>query len=147
MVGTRWNNEQVLFHMVFGDMVVLRLLIVVRVLGRLPGVVSRGYAGILNAAATPFHAINYYGTCLAASYYNRNRMGARMDRTIASLKRTISHADDDALLRGMHFPTRWDPYFCDYMSLADVYKYPGQHYDHHRRQLTLSRMVGSDGTP
>jgi hypothetical protein len=41
----------------------------------------------------------------------------------------------------MHFPTRWDPYFRDLMTVADVYRYPGQHYDHHRRQLTLSRMT------
>jgi hypothetical protein len=44
-------------------------------------------------------------------------------------------------LHCMHFPTRWDPYFRDLMTVADVYRYPGQHYDHHRRQLTLSRMT------
>jgi hypothetical protein len=29
----------------------------------------------------------------------------------------------------MHFPTQWDPFFSDYMTLADVYRYPGQHFD------------------
>jgi hypothetical protein len=142
--GTRWTNEQLLFHMVFGYLVVRRLLTLVRVLGRLPDSVTRGYARILNAATTPFDAINYYGTCLAASYYNRNRMDAKMDRVIDSLQQSLAR-DDDALRRGMHFPTRWDPYFRDYMTLADVYSYPGQHYDHHRRQLTLSKMGRSDG--
>ena len=40
----------------------------------------------------------------------------------------------------MHFPVGWDPYFRDYMTLADIYRYPGQHYDHHRRQLTLTNL-------
>jgi hypothetical protein len=35
--GTRWTNEQLLFHMVFGYMIVQRLLVLVRVFGRLPG--------------------------------------------------------------------------------------------------------------
>jgi hypothetical protein len=28
------------------------------------------------------------------------------------------------------------------MTLRDVYHYPTQHYDHHRRQLTLARARG-----
>jgi len=138
--GTRWTNEQLLFHMVFGYLVVLRLLRLVRILGRLPPGVSRSYARMLNSATRPFHVINYYGTCLAASFYDRSRMGAKMDRTIASLQRSIVNVRDDALSRGMFFPTRWDPYFRDYMNLSDVYRYPGRHYDHHRRQLRLSRL-------
>ena len=43
-----------------------------------------------------------------------------------------------ALHRGMHFPQRWDPFFTDYMTLADVYRYPSQHFDYHARQLALS---------
>ena len=39
----------------------------------------------------------------------------------------------------MHFPIAWDPYFKDIMTVADVYDYPTQHYDHHRRQLTTRR--------
>ncbi|MDT5255639.1 MAG: hypothetical protein QOD10_719 [Mycobacterium sp.] len=37
----------------------------------------------------------------------------------------------------MRFPTRWDPYFAERMSLADVYHYATVHFDHHRRQLTI----------
>ena len=48
--GTRWTNEQLLFHMVFGFMVVARLLPLVRVLGRLPAPVGRSYAWLLDAA-------------------------------------------------------------------------------------------------
>jgi hypothetical protein len=27
------------------------------------------------------------------------------------------------------------------MMLADVYAFPGEHYDHHRRQLTLAKLA------
>jgi len=139
--GTRWTNEQLLFHMVFGYMVVQRLLILVRVFGRLPDWVSRRFAQMLNAATPPFDVINYYGTCLAARVYNRTRMGNKLDRVIEALERSLARQDDATLRRGMHFPTRWDPYFRDYMTLADVYRYPGQHYDHHRRQLTVAKLT------
>jgi hypothetical protein len=135
--GTRWTNEQLLFHMVFGYMVVQRLLVLVRVFGRLPDPVSRLYARVLDAASAPFHAINYHGSCAAALVYNRRRMGAKIDRVIASLQRKLTHETDDALRRGMHFPPRWDPFFKDYMTLADVYRYPGQHFDFHARQLNF----------
>jgi hypothetical protein len=136
--GTRWTNEQLLFHMVFGYMVVLRLLILVRAFGRLPDPVSRAYARVLDSASTPFHAFNYYGSCAAALVYNRRRMGAKLDRVIASLRRKLARESDEAFQRGMHFPPRWDPYFADYMTVADVYRYPNQHFDFHARQLALS---------
>jgi hypothetical protein len=139
--GTRWTNEQQLYHMVFGYMVVQRLTILVKMFDRLPDQVSRAFSRALNAATRPFDAINYYGSCAGALVYNRGRMGTKMDRVIASLKRKLAHETDDALRRGMHFPTRWDPFFEDYMTLQDVYRYPGQHFDFHKQQLTIS---GSD---
>ena len=39
----------------------------------------------------------------------------------------------------MYFPVRWDLFFADTMSVADVYHYGTQHYDFHRAQLTLGR--------
>ena len=140
--GTRWTNEQLLFHMVFGYMVVQRLLLLVRVLGRFPDGVSRIYARLLDAATRPFDLINYYGSRAAAFVYNRHRMGAKMNRVIASLQRSLARSTDEALHRGMHFPTRWDPFFNDYMTLGDVYRYPGQHFDFHQRQLTLNPETG-----
>jgi hypothetical protein len=122
--------------MVFGYMVVQRLLVLVKVLSRLPDGVSRVFARSLNAAITPFNIINCYGSCAAALVYNRHRMGAKMDRVIASLQRKLARESDDSLRRGMHFPTRWDPFFKDYMTLEDVYRYPGKHSDFHKRQQT-----------
>jgi hypothetical protein len=136
--GTRWTNEQLLFHMVFGYMVVQRLLILVSVLSRLPDRFSRGFAAVLNAASRPFHVINYYGSCAAALVYNRRRMGAKMDRVASALERKLGRHSDRMLHRGMYFPTRWDPFFKGYMTFEDVYRYPGQHFDFHKRQLTVS---------
>jgi hypothetical protein len=44
--------------------------------------------------------------------YNRHRMGAKLDRVIASLQRQLDRERDDAFVRGMHYPTRWDPLIC-----------------------------------
>jgi hypothetical protein len=107
--GTRWTNEQLLFHMVFGYMVVQRLFILVWLFDRLPDLVSRRYARGLDAVTTPFHAINYYGSCAAALVYDRRRMGAKLDRVVASLQGKLLRLSDDGLRRGMHVPPRWDP--------------------------------------
>ncbi|WP_067900852.1 DinB family protein [Nocardia vaccinii] len=136
--GTRWTNEQLLFHMVFGYMIVQKLLILVRLFGHLPDPVSRGFSGLLDAATGPFDMINYYGSRMAARVFNRHRMGAELDRVLDSLQHSLAREHDAAFGRGMHYPARWDPYFRDYMTLADIYSYPGRHYDHHRRQLTLA---------
>lgn len=135
---TRWTNEQLLFHMVFGYMIVQRLLPLVRVMSRLPDPVSATYAQLLNAATTPFHQINCYGSCAAALIYNRRRMGAKLDRVIDALQRQLSRETADNLCHGMHFPTRWDPFFADYMTLEDLYRYPGRHFDFHAAQLTFT---------
>jgi hypothetical protein len=140
-LGTRWSNEELLFHMVFGYMVVQRLLILVRFFGRLPDCVGRGFARILDAATSLFDVVNYFGTRLATTVYNRNRMGVKFDHVIESLKRSLAREHSQAFRRGMYFPTRWDPYFHDYMWLGDVYRYPRAHYDHHRRQLTLAKLT------
>jgi hypothetical protein len=50
--------------------------------------------------------------------------------------------DEATQRRGMTFPTSWDPYFTRYMTLADVYRYPTLHFEHHHRQLTLPAEPG-----
>jgi len=65
-------------------------------------------------------------------------MGALCGRTIAALQALLRREGEAALHRGMPFPTRWDPYFTAYMTVAEVYRYPNRHFEHHRRQLTLT---------
>jgi hypothetical protein len=138
--GTRWNNEQVLFHMLFGYLIVRSLLWLVKSFGRLPIGISRAFARLLDSTTTPFHVINYWGSRGGTIVFGRARMARQMDRVIASLQRHLDRETGSALARRMHFPTRWDPYFTDVMTLADVYHYGTQHFDHHRKQLTLDHM-------
>jgi hypothetical protein len=136
--GTRWTNQELLFHMLFGYIVVRTLLGLVRVFGRMPNNFGRVFAVILNSATRPFHVINYLGSCGGALVFRGERLASKFDRTIDSLHRHLEAEDEAALGRGMHFPVGWDPYFKDVMSLADVYHYATQHFEHHRRQLTIS---------
>lgn len=137
--GTRWTNEQLLFHMVFGFLVVRRLLRLVRLVSRLPAPVGRGFARLLDAGRIPFHWVNYLGSCGGALVFNRDRMGWLCDRTIGALIANLAREREEGLARGMPFPTSWDPYFTEFMTLEDVYRYPVLHYRHHRAQLTLDR--------
>ena len=135
--GTRWTNEQLLFHMVFGYMVVLRLLPLVRFFGRLPDRFSRLFSGVLNAGTSPFHVVNYLGSCGGALVFRGPRLARLFDRVVASLHRRLDNESEETLRRTMHFPLGWDPFFTDRMSLAEVYHYGTQHFDFHRAQLTL----------
>jgi hypothetical protein len=136
--GTRWTNEQLLFHMLFGYMIVRALLPLVAVAGRLPGGLSRSYARLLDAATRPFDLINYLGPCAAIRVCGHQRMAAKLNRVLAVLHHSVDAATAADLARGMYFPVRWDPFFTGYMTLADLYRYPTLHYDFHRRQLTLT---------
>jgi hypothetical protein len=48
------------------------------------------------------------------------------------------HRRPAGLARGMHYPTRRDPFITGYMTLADLYPLPARHCDFRRRQLTLT---------
>jgi DinB family protein len=136
--GTRWNNRQLLFHMLLGYLIIRALLGLVRVFGRLPRGASRGYARLLNAGTKPFDVVNYLGSYAGGNTLSPHRMVAMFDHVINKLHRRLDAESEADLERGMHYPTRWDPFFKDYMTLADVYHFPTQHFDFHRQQLTLS---------
>ena len=135
--GTKWTNGQLLFHMLFGYLIVVRLLVLVRIFGRLPDGLSRVFAGALEASTRPFHVINYCGSVGGPRLLGYEGMGRRFDRVIDRLLRHLELESDSELARGMNYPISWDPYFKAYMTLADIYRYPTQHFEHHRRQLTL----------
>lgn len=135
--GTRWTNEQLLFHMVFGYMIVRALLPLVRMFGHLPDNASRWFARILEFTTPGFHVVNYVGSCAGARVFRGSRLTAQADRVTAALHRHLDRESDEALERGMHFPVSWDPFFRDRMSLGEVYRYGTQHFDFHRDQLTL----------
>ena len=135
--GTRWNNKQLLFHMLLGYLIVRALSGLVVTFDRLPTSEDRHFAHILNAVTVPFDSINYAGSWLAGTVLSRRALGALFERVIASLHRpkprTTSHGPCASR------PGGWDPFFRETMTLAEVYHFPTQHFDFHRAQLTLTR--------
>ncbi|MGA5191614.1 DinB family protein [Streptomyces griseoincarnatus] len=135
--GTRWSNRQLLWHMLFGYILTRVLLVLARAFSWLPRRLSQGFAWLLDAGTKPFDVINYLGPCRAARIISPQRMGATFDRVTGALERRLAADSEADLARGMHYPVRWDPFFKDFMTLADIYRYPTQHFDFHQRQLTL----------
>jgi hypothetical protein len=135
--GTRWTNQQMLWHMAFGYLIVSRLLRLVRLFGRLPDSFGRTFAAMLNAGTRLFHPVNYLGSVGGALVFRGPRLTRQLDRTIDRLHRSLDAESDAALARRMHFPVAWDPFFRDTLTLEEVYHYGTQHYDFHRAQLTL----------
>jgi DinB family protein len=139
--GTKWTNDQLLFHMLFGFILVRVLVPMVKGFGRLPPGVSRAFASILNAVTRLFHVVNYLSALPGGRVLDSRAMAKLMDHTIERLRGGLARESEDALGLAMHFPVGWDPYFKDMMTVADVYHYPTQHYDHHRRQLTTRHAL------
>jgi DinB superfamily len=135
--GTRWTNQQLLFHMLFGYLIVLRLLPLVRLFGRLPDPASRVFAALLNAARVPFHVVNFAGSWGGGTILGPRLQLELMDRTLRHLHHRIDTERAADLFLHMHFPVGWDPFFRDTMTVADVYHFGTQHFDFHRAQLSL----------
>jgi hypothetical protein len=133
--GTRWTNRQLLFHIVLGYAVVRTLLPLVHTLGRFGH--SRGLAAVLDAGRHPFHLINYFGSCAGGQILSTRTMVALLDRTIDILQQDLAEESNAELALAMHCPVAWDPYFRRTMTVLDVYHFGTQHFDHHRRQLTV----------
>ena len=72
--GTRWTNQQLLFHIMFGHMLVRSLLILVKCFSRLPLSFSRVLARFLDVLAGPFKLVNYWGSCAGSRLYRDERM-------------------------------------------------------------------------
>ena len=87
--GTKWNNEQLLFHMLFGYLLVRNLRILVWVFSRLPDGASRRFAALLNAGTRPFHVINYVGSLFGARTLGYARMERLMDRVLSDLDKSV----------------------------------------------------------
>jgi hypothetical protein len=135
--GTRWTNRQLLFHMLLGYLIIRALRRLLLLFDRLPDGASRGYARLLDRATRPFDTVNYVSSRFAGNTLSTRRMAALFDHVIAKLHRRLDAESEADLARGMHYPTRWDPFFADYMTLAELYRFPTRHFEFHRRQLTL----------
>ena len=78
--GTRWTNRQLLFHMLFGYIIVRRLIWMVKLLSYLPTVATKPFAASLDAATKPFDWANYIGPVIAAKFISPARMQHWLDR-------------------------------------------------------------------
>lgn len=143
--GPRWTNEQLLWHMAFGFLIVRRLLPLVRLVSTLPPSIGRGFAGLLQVGAPAFDWVNGAGPRGGVHVVRGEPLRRQFDHSIAVLHRSLDHDSEEALNRAMAFPTRWEPLFDERMTLAQVYRYGVRQYDAHRRQLTLvqTRAEGS----
>jgi SAM-dependent methyltransferase len=139
--GTRWTNRELVFHMLFGYLITRTLRLVIKIVGRVPVGVQRRFAALLDAGTRPFDRINYWGSVVGGRLLRPASMVAWMDRVITALCRHLDRDGAAALQVAMAFPTRWDPYFTDRMTLAGLYRYSTLHFDHHRRQLTLDERT------
>ena len=135
--GTRWTNRELLFHLLLGYLVVHRLKWMVKLLGHLPRGATKPFAALLNMTARQFDFMNYVGSRIGGRLYSPARMVTAMDRLTAQLARQRARESDRGLQWGMCFPTRWDPFFAGYMTVADLYHYPTRHFEFHARQLNL----------
>jgi hypothetical protein len=154
--GTRWTNQQLLFHMLFGYLITRTLIVLAGLFACLPARASQVFAGLLNAATGPFDRVNYLGSRAGARVFPRRRLAGKLDRVTMALERRLRAETSARLGSGMHYPMRWDTFFKDFMTLADIYHYPTQHFDFHQRQLTLDqsskkrpadRSPGTGGQP
>jgi hypothetical protein len=121
--------------MVFGYMVVQRLLVLVKVFSRLPDGVSRVFARSLNAAITPFNIINYR--------LLRGRPGlqpppdGRKDGPGDRLVATQTCARKRRQLASRHaFPDTGGPVLQGLHDGGRRLSLPGKHSDFHKRQQT-----------
>lgn len=140
--------------MLLGYLITRPLIVLAGMFARLPASASRVFAGRLNAAGGPFDRVNYLGSRAGARVFSRRRLTGKLDRVTMTLERRLRAETTARLGSGMHYPVRWDPFFKNVMTLADIYHYPTQHFDFHQRQLTLgqsyaqtptNRSLGPDG--
>ena len=95
--GTKWTNEQLLFHMLFGFLVVRALLPLVKGFGRLPDAVSRAFAAALNAGTRPFHVVNYLSALPGSRVLRGPAMRRLMDSTTGHLRASLARETERTL--------------------------------------------------
>ncbi|HET6213854.1 MAG TPA: DinB family protein [Micromonosporaceae bacterium] len=134
--GTRWTNRQLFYHLLFGYIVVVVLLPLVKLLAMLPRGATKPFAAVLDFSTRPFHFMNYIASVIGPWMFSTERMVRMLDRITTGLARGLAAETEPGLQRGMHFPTRWDPFFTDFMTVGDLYHYPTLHFDFHQRQLS-----------
>jgi hypothetical protein len=130
-----WTNGEILTHMTFGFIILNALLPMARVWGYFPGWTSKIFAWTLNAFTTPFNWVNALGARFQARVFTYPRIGAVYDWAHFSLMKQINSIKEEEWERGMHYPTRWDSNFSDFMTIEKLFHYPVIHFHFHLGQI------------
>ncbi len=133
-----WTNGQLMFHIALGFFLVVPLVVVMRMFAVLPRSVSRTFARGLDAVTPLFNWINGIGPRFGAKIFTSSRLGATFDSVHRLILRRVESMKSTDWSRGMHYPTKWEPRFSDFMTFQDLFLYPTVHLRHHREQLVLS---------
>jgi hypothetical protein len=121
--GTKWSNQQLLFHMLFGYLIVRGLLPLARFLGRRPRRASVALACLLNCAqAVPPDQLP--GLMRRSADHPPARMPGVLDRVTGALRRRLQQETDGDLGRGDALPDDVGPVFrrVQYMTVAELYR-------------------------
>ena len=93
------------------------------------------------AAVTPlYHRLNFAGGVVGGRLFTVARMGRQMEAVTAKIIHFYDHARPGDLRRGITIPPSLDPYFSTWMDRAELMTLAPMHYQHHRRQLTLTTL-------
>lgn len=140
--GTRWTNEQLLFHMWFGQRIARVFVPVLGGFSRLPPGASVGWSRLLGSLTRPYDWVNFAAPVAGSRVVPLPRVRQWMRQDTQWLLRWGDEASAVDLARGMTVPASWDPYFTPWMSRLDVLDWAPKHYRHHRAQLTLEATGG-----
>jgi len=138
--GTAWTNRQLLFHMLLGQLVTRMVIVVMGAFSRLPAGASRGWAAGMAAVTPLYNRLNFAGGVVGGRLFTEARMGRQMEAVTAKILHFYDQASPSDLSRGMTIPPSWDPYFSTWMDRAQLMTWAPKHYQHHRRQLTLTTL-------
>lgn len=130
-----WSNGEIFAHILFGFIILNALLPLTRSWGRLPKATSKPFAQLLNAATKPFNWINTLGARGQGKVFTYRRIGKIFDKVHASLLAKASRISSEEWQNGMHYPTKWDPNFSDFMTLEKLFLYPLAHFKFHQNQI------------
>jgi len=123
--------------MVVGYLIVWTLLPLVRGFGRLPLSYGRRFSAVLQCVRGPYHVINYLGSCAGGWLLTPARMAWLMEGATWALQRRLERETAESLALTMVFPSSWDPYITETMTVRDVYHFGTQQFRHHENQLTF----------
>jgi hypothetical protein len=130
-----WTNQQLLFHMVYGFFLLPSLIGIVLLFSRLPSSASKRYAALLNRWVKPFNAINALGPQGGGRILTRHGLRQGFAWAHARIVKRVQALPEAAMQRGMYYPAQWDPLLRDYMTLAEILRFPMIHFYFHIDQI------------